>query len=1003
MVSTPSSSARTVKTRDSERYQVPVRSWASRRKAWSVGRNAVRAVSPSASTATGLAGSAVSTAVTALSRMSKSRGSRSNPAPSFASTVARLRSPGWCAGFPWAVAGRARATEVPRATARTPPARASRRVLMCVPSLVVVEQEGTYGCWCVRDGRLDASSGPQRARAGRRGSGRTGGPAGAQYDARHDAAADDPGDAGPSRLPRRRRRARRPGRLARRPGGGAGPPRPQRRPRPGPRRAQPALRAAARPARPAGRGARAGAPARHGAGGQRLAGPAPAGPPRAPRPARRRAGQGVAGDAAAHPDGRHRRRPRRRPAGGHGADGGPAAHRLPRGPAADRRPRPLRARADRGGRRRRRRALRPRRRHPGGGAVDRPREVRREPAAARPGSPSSGWASAAPRSSTTSATSTCCSSPSRPWARTASPCSATDAAVAVGHPDGGRAEPDLLRAHGGRDDLGGRRGAAPRGQGGPAGPHGWPATRPTTSAGRRPGSSRPCSRPGPCAGDLALGQEFVDMVAPMVWQAAERENFVADAQAMRKRVVAHIPAREQGRELKLGEGGLRDVEFSVQLLQLVHGRVDERLRTPGHPAGAEGAGRQRLRRPRGRQGLRSGLPLPAHARAPDPAVPAAPHPRAARRRRPTCAGSAARSATPTRPSELLSTWRHTAQRVRRLHERLFYSPLLDAVARIPARELRLTTDAGGRPAAGPRLRRPAGRAAPHRRAQPGRVPAGRDPAPAAAGHARLVRRRAQPRRRSAGLPPGVRGAGHHALVPAGAARRGGDGRAAGPHPRLQPVRGLAADPGPADRADAGRRAASCARARWPTSAGRCAPPPAGRADAEAGGRGRSGRSAGASCSGSRPATCWASCDVLAVGDGADRPGLGHHRRRAGGGPGRRSDAAAVPPIAVIAMGRWGGREMSYASDADAMFVMADEPRQRRRRRPTRAAGAVISEMRRLLARPGADPALTRRRRPAARGQGRRADPLAVGLPQLLRPLVLDLGAAGAGPGRRAGR
>ena len=31
----------------------------------------------------------------------------------------------------------------------------------------------------------------------------------------------------------------------------------------------------------------------------------------------------------------------------------------------------------------------------------------------------------------------------------------------------------------------------------------------------------------------------------------------------------------------------------------------------------------------------------------------------------------------------------------------------------------------------------------------------------------------------------------------------------------------------------------------------------------------------------------------------------------------------VPRIAVIAMGRWGGRELSYASDADAMFVMDD--------------------------------------------------------------------------------
>ncbi|NED84800.1 hypothetical protein G3I76_32485, partial [Streptomyces sp. SID11233] len=34
------------------------------------------------------------------------------------------------------------------------------------------------------------------------------------------------------------------------------------------------------------------------------------------------------------------------------------------------------------------------------------------------------------------------------------------------------------------------------------------------------------------------------------------------------------------RELKLGPGGLRDVEFAVQLLQLVHGRTDTGLRSP---------------------------------------------------------------------------------------------------------------------------------------------------------------------------------------------------------------------------------------------------------------------------------------------------------------------------------------------------------------------------------------------------------------------------------------
>jgi glutamate-ammonia-ligase adenylyltransferase len=51
---------------------------------------------------------------------------------------------------------------------------------------------------------------------------------------------------------------------------------------------------------------------------------------------------------------------------------------------------------------------------------------------------------------------------------------------------------------------------------------------------------------------------------------------------MRRRVVA-VAARKNmaGRELKLGPGGLRDIEFAVQLLQLVHGSTDETLRAPG--------------------------------------------------------------------------------------------------------------------------------------------------------------------------------------------------------------------------------------------------------------------------------------------------------------------------------------------------------------------------------------------------------------------------------------
>ncbi len=81
----------------------------------------------------------------------------------------------------------------------------------------------------------------------------------------------------------------------------------------------------------------------------------------------------------------------------------------------------------------------------------------------------------------------------------------------------------------------------------------------------------------PAAGDAELGEKYLAALMPMVWTACEREDFVVDVQAMRRRVVENVPADVRDRELKLGYGGLRDVEFAVQLLQLVHGRNDEAL------------------------------------------------------------------------------------------------------------------------------------------------------------------------------------------------------------------------------------------------------------------------------------------------------------------------------------------------------------------------------------------------------------------------------------------
>jgi len=81
----------------------------------------------------------------------------------------------------------------------------------------------------------------------------------------------------------------------------------------------------------------------------------------------------------------------------------------------------------------------------------------------------------------------------------------------------------------------------------------------------------------PAVGDTELGQRYVAALMPMVWTACEREDFVPEVQAMRRRVESLVPADVREREIKLGTGGLRDVEFAVQLLQLVHGRTDPSL------------------------------------------------------------------------------------------------------------------------------------------------------------------------------------------------------------------------------------------------------------------------------------------------------------------------------------------------------------------------------------------------------------------------------------------
>ncbi|MEY2990335.1 MAG: Glutamate-ammonia-ligase adenylyltransferase [Actinomycetota bacterium] len=195
------------------------------------------------------------------------------------------------------------------------------------------------------------------------------------------------------------------------------------------------------------------------------------------------------------------------------------------------------------------------------------------------------------------------------------------------------------------------------------------------------------------AGDADLGNRYVDEMAQLVWTAADRPDFVSDVQAMRKRVEDNISSDVADRELKLGPGGLRDVEFSVQLLQLVHGRSDvmlrssttlvalEALATWGYVGRADASAladayrflrtlehRLQLRR------LRRTHTLPEDES--DLRI---------------LARSIGLRADPVR--ELLDQWKTHQRQVRRLHEKLFYRPLLQSVARLEAGEARLSLQA----------------------------------------------------------------------------------------------------------------------------------------------------------------------------------------------------------------------------------------------------------------------------------------------------------------------
>ncbi|MRX42526.1 bifunctional [glutamine synthetase] adenylyltransferase/[glutamine synthetase]-adenylyl-L-tyrosine phosphorylase [Agromyces kandeliae] len=194
----------------------------------------------------------------------------------------------------------------------------------------------------------------------------------------------------------------------------------------------------------------------------------------------------------------------------------------------------------------------------------------------------------------------------------------------------------------------------------------------------------------PLAGDPDLGARYAEGVAPKVWSSSSREGFVESVQRMRERVTDHIPSDEVDVQLKLGPGGLRDIEFTVQLLQLVHGATDEAIRQAGTlPALAALAEHGYVGREEAAEFSRDYRVLRVLEHRLQLARLRRTHlmPREdAERRTLARASGLARTA-----GEITETWQATRRRVRGLHERLFYRPLLSAVAALPAEGLELTS------------------------------------------------------------------------------------------------------------------------------------------------------------------------------------------------------------------------------------------------------------------------------------------------------------------------
>ncbi len=85
----------------------------------------------------------------------------------------------------------------------------------------------------------------------------------------------------------------------------------------------------------------------------------------------------------------------------------------------------------------------------------------------------------------------------------------------------------------------------------------------------------------PCAGDIAEGEAFLQAIAPFIWRRHLDYAAIADIHSIKRQILAAHKGGdldEAAPDVKLGRGGIRDIELFAQTQQLILGGRDRRLR-----------------------------------------------------------------------------------------------------------------------------------------------------------------------------------------------------------------------------------------------------------------------------------------------------------------------------------------------------------------------------------------------------------------------------------------